>query len=65
MMDYKDWITERAEELTQEWYGKAFYELEQNRQDEVWVVAVAEWVNHKPARIDAAYDMEWERRMGL
>ncbi len=64
-MDYKDWITERAEELTQEWYGKAFYELEQNRQDEVWVVAVAEWVNHKAARIDAAYDMEWEMRMGF
>ena len=60
-MDYKDWITERAEELAQERYNKGYYDLASIIQQELFAEAEADYRNREAARIDAAYEAEMER----
>jgi hypothetical protein len=54
--NYKEWISDRAEELAQERYNKGYYDLPENIQMEVWQRAEADYTDHKAARIDAAYE---------
>ena len=61
--DYKEWISERAEELAQERYNKGFYDLTNDIQMELWQYAEADWINREAARIDAAYDAAMESQM--
>jgi len=61
--DYEDWISNRAEELSQERYNKDYYDLPENIQMEVWQHAIAEWTDRESARIDAAHDAAQEAQM--
>ena len=61
--DYKEWITERAEELAQERYKKSYYDLPDKVQDEIFAMAEADYINRESARIDTAYDAAEEARL--
>ena len=61
--DYKDWVTERVEELAQERYNKTYDELPDSIQEEILNRAEADWIDNYAARIDAAYEAECERLM--
>ena len=54
--DYKEWISERAEELAYERYNKGYYDLPDNIQMELYTRAEADYTNQEADRIDAAYD---------
>lgn len=56
MIDYKDWIQERACELAEEDYGMDFYDLPTNLADEVCNRVEVDYTDYYSGLIDAAYD---------
>ena len=54
--DYKEWISDRAEELARERYNQSYYDLPDSIQIELWTRAEADYIDREAARIDAAYD---------
>ncbi len=62
MMNYKDCIQQRAEEIALKRFNTDFYKLGDIKQIDVWGEAEQDYVDHEAARIDAAYDATQERK---
>jgi len=62
-LDKEEWVQNRAEEIAEEKYGEDFYDMDKDRQIEVFQVAEDEFMDEWAGRIDALYDAEVERRM--
>ena len=62
-MDYKDWISNRAEEIAQIQYDKSFYDLSKETAERIWSEAEDEYVDYYSALIDFEYEAAYEKKM--
>ena len=55
--DYKAWISEKAYELAEKYYGCDYYELSQNLQAFVYQQALDLWADELARKIDKSISM--------
>lgn len=63
MVDYKDWIENRAHELAEERYNKDYYDLPKDIQLEIYNRAEADYTDHYASQIDAIYERIRDSRL--
>lgn len=61
-MDYKEWISNRAEEIAQTQYDKSFYDLSKETAERIWKEAEDAYVDYYAALLDAQYEAFCERQ---
>jgi len=63
--DYKDWISNKADEIAEERFGDEYYKLTEEQQMEVWQSAEEAYKDHYADLIDAAYERGREANLPL
>ncbi len=58
-----DWIAERAEELAQNEFDRAYFDLSFRSQCSLWRRAEDDWTNREIARAEALGDIYEERKL--
>lgn len=61
MMEYKEWLQNRADEIAEEKYGKDFYDLPDDLQYAVYTAAEDDYRGMAADRADAMLDETKER----
>jgi len=56
-----DWIQERAEDIANEKYEKEFYDLDEEKQMEVYTKAERDYCDALANQVDALYEIEREK----
>jgi len=65
MVDMKDWIQNKSEEIALEKTGHEFYDLGPHMQMMCYMIAEEAWVDYYSSLIDAAYEREKYQRLGV
>lgn len=61
--DKKDWISNRAEELSQELYSRDFHSNGPHIQLMLWIKAEQDYIDYYASEIDFAYNCIRDRQM--
>lgn len=62
MLDQKEWIQDKAEELAEEEYEMDFYNLNDNTQGKIWERAEKEWIDYYSGYCDHIYETIKDRK---
>jgi len=56
LIDKKDWIQNRCEEIALETLGREYYDLDPNLQLMCYAIAEQDWTDYYSSQIDAIYE---------